>query len=317
MSRLVDLGYAAGWRLTRTLPRPVAAAAFRAAADAAARRPGPGVRRLAANLRRVVGPDLPAPDLDALVRDALRSYARYYLETFRLPATSHEERLRGFRFGRAEVLGAEANTGRGVIIALPHAGNWDAAGAWVAANGWKMVTVAERLRPERVYERFLAFRRSLGMEILPLHGGERRVLDVLADKLREGYVVPLLADRDLSSRGVEVDFFGGRTRMPPGPALLALRTGAPLYTASMWYEPDAACGRLEGPLEVPGREAGPVAARARLLTQRVADQLAAGIARHPRDWHMLQRVWLDDPAPGQPSTPTSASEGSVPGSAGR
>jgi KDO2-lipid IV(A) lauroyltransferase len=298
VTALVDLGYAAGWRLTRTLPRPVAAAVFRAAADAAARRRGPGVRRLAANLRRVVGPELPAAEFDALVRAALRSYARYYLEAFRLSNLDRAQRLRAFRFGRAEVLEAEANSGRGVIVALPHAGNWDAAGAWVAANGWKMITVAERLRPESVYERFLAFRRGLGMEILPLSGGGRPALDVLADKLRDGYVVPLLADRDLSARGVEVSFFGGRTRMPPGPALLALRTGAPLYTASMWYEPDAACGRLEGPIDVPGPDAGPLDRRVREVTQRVADSLAEGIARNPGDWHMLQRVWLDDPPAG-------------------
>jgi lauroyl/myristoyl acyltransferase len=179
------------------------------------------------------------------------------------------------------------------VVALPHAGNWDAAGAWVAAAGWPITTVAERLKPEGVYERFLAFRRGLGMEILPTHGGERPAFDVLVERLRAGAVVPLLADRDLSARGVEVDFFGARTRMPAGPALLALRTGAPLYVASLWYEPDVACASLEGPLPVPDPGSGPLDQRVRLLTQRIADGLAAGIARHPEDWHMLQRMWLD------------------------
>jgi phosphatidylinositol dimannoside acyltransferase len=176
------------------------------------------------------------------------------------------------------------------VIALPHAGNWDAAGAWVAAQGWPITTVAERLKPEGVYERFLAFRRSLGMEIIPLTGGGRPPLDILADRLRAGAAVPLLADRDLSSRGVEVRFFGGRTRMPPGPALLALRTGAPLYVAHLWYEPDRPVAQLDGPIEVPVD--GPLDVRVREVTQRVADRLAEGIARHPADWHMLQRVWL-------------------------
>jgi len=178
------------------------------------------------------------------------------------------------------------------VVALPHGGNWDAAGAWVAAQGWPITTVAERLKPEGVYERFLAFRRALGMEIIPLTGGERAPLDLLVERLSDGSgtVVPLLADRDLSSRGVEVRFFGGRTRMPAGPALLALRTGAPLYVAHMWYEPDRPVARLDGPIEVPTD--GPLDARARELTQRVADRLAEGIARHPEDWHMLQRVWL-------------------------
>jgi KDO2-lipid IV(A) lauroyltransferase len=316
VSRLVDLGYAAGWRVVRTLPRPVAAAAFRAGADAAGRRSGPAVRRLAGNLRRVVGPDLPADEFDALVKDALRSYARYYLEAFRLPTRSRAQRLAGFRLAGEDLLAADVAAGRGAVVALPHAGNWDAAGAWVAAHGWKMITVAERLKPERAYERFLAFRRGLGMEIVPLTGGDRPAIDVLTERLRAGYVVPLLADRDLSARGVEVEFFGGRTRMPPGPALLALRTGAPLYTASMWFEPDAPCGALRGPIEVPGPDAGSLDHRVRLVTQRIADNLAAGIAAHPRDWHMLQRMWLDTPAtpaPGAAPAPAPALGDAAPG----
>lgn len=292
---LTDLGYAAGWRLVRLLPGPVAAAAFRLGADYAHRRGGRGTRRLAANLRRVVGDDLPEPEFDALVRRALRSYARYWMEAFRLPSLSRDQLLRNFRLTNSELLAADIAAGRGAVVALPHAGNWDAAGAWVAAMGWRLTTVAERLKPESVYERFLAFRQRLGMEIIPLTGGEQPPLDLLADRLGKGHVVPLLADRDLSRRGVDVTFFGGPARMPPGPALLALRTGAPLYVASMWYEPDAAYAHLDGPLAVPGPDSGSLDERVRALTQQIADRLASGIARHPEDWHMLQRVWLDDP----------------------
>ncbi|XTZ17954.1 phosphatidylinositol mannoside acyltransferase [Micromonospora echinospora] len=299
---LAELGYVAGWRLVRALPGPVAAAIFRAGADRAHRAGGAGTARLAANLRRVVGPDLPDAELDELVRQGLRSYARYWLEAFRLPSLSHEQILAGFRLTHGhDLLAADVAAGRGAVVALPHAGNWDAAGAWVAAQGWPITTVAERLRPEAVYERFLAFRRGLGMEILPTHGGERPPFEILVERLGAGHVVPLLADRDLSARGVEVTFFGGRTRMPAGPALLALRTGAPLYVASMWYEPDASCASIEGPLELPDPDSGPLDQRARLLTQRIADGLAAGIARHPEDWHMLQRMWLDQDGPGNPS----------------
>jgi KDO2-lipid IV(A) lauroyltransferase len=293
VSRLVELGYAAGWRVVRALPRPVAWPVFAAAAGAAARRRGPGTERLARNLRRVVGPDLPDDELDRLLRRALRSYARYWMEMFQLPSRTHDEVMRDFRLERGHLLGEDVAAGRGAIVALPHAGNWDAAGAWVAASGWPITTVVERLKPESVYERFLAFRRGLGMEIIPTRGGERPAIDVLTDRLRSAHVVPLLADRDLSARGVEVEFFGGRTKMPAGPALLAVRTGAPLYVASMWYEPDAACGYLEGPLEVPVD--GPLDVRVRDTTQRVADCLAGGIAKHPEDWHMLQRMWLDEP----------------------
>jgi KDO2-lipid IV(A) lauroyltransferase len=304
--RAVEWGYAAAWRLVRALPAGVAGSLFRAGADAAVRREGPGVRRLAGNLRRVVGDGASAEEMHALLLAGVRSYARYYLEAFRLPSKSRQEILRGFALGNHQWLAADVAAGRGAVVALPHAGNWDAAGAWVAAMGWPITTVAERLRPEGLYERFLAYRRGLGMEILPLTGGDRPVLDVLAERVRAGSVVPLLADRDLSARGVEVEFFGGRTRMPPGPALLALRTGAPLYVAAMWFTPAGPRGRLDGPLEQPAE--GPLNTRVRELTQRMADQLAVGIAEHPADWHMMQRIWLDQPVDGAAAPAGTTSE---------
>lgn len=311
--RLVEWGYAAGWRAVRVLPRRVTWPVFAAGADAAVRRRAAGARRLSANLRRVVGPAMGDDEFDALVRAGMRSYARYWLEAFRLPALDRGAILDGFHLDGAERLAAAVEAGTGAVVALPHAGNWDAAGAWVAATGMPIVTVAERLRPERLYERFLEFRRGLGLEIVPLTGGDRPPMEVLADRLRErAAVVPLVADRDLSARGVEVEFFGGRTRMPPGPALLALRTGAPLFTAAMWFSPERACGRLSGPLPVPGPETGPLDVRVRSLTQLVADHFAAGIAEHPQDWHMLQRLWLDGkptPAPTPASGDAAAGRG--------
>jgi lauroyl/myristoyl acyltransferase len=286
--RWVERGYAAGWRLVRALPEPVGRAAFRLAADTAYRRRGPGVQRLERNLRRVVGPEAA---LDELVRAGLRSYARYWLEAFRLPSLSKQQRLRRFRLVGEQMLAEAVAAGTGALVAVPHAGNWDAAGAWVAAKGWPITTVAERLRPEALYERFLAFREGLGMRIIPLNGGQRPPLELLEEALKEGHVVPLLADRDLSARGIEVRFFGGRARMPAGPAILALRTGAPLFTVDMWYERDAACGRLHGPLPLPAE--GPLDQRVRTLTQQIADRLAGGIAANPADWHMLQKLWLD------------------------
>lgn len=305
---LVELGYLAGWRLTRVVPRPVAAAVFQAGADRAHRQGGRGTARLAANLRRVVGPELPAAELDALVRAGLRSYARYWMEMFRLASLSREQILASFRLDGADLLAADVAAGRGAVVALPHAGNWDLAGAWVAAKGWPLTTVAERLKPEAVFERFVAFRQQLGMEIIPLTGGQQPPFDVLAERVGQGHVVPLLADRDLSARGVQVSFFGGRTRMPAGPALLAIRTGAPLYVASMWYEPDSGRAALSGPLHLPDPDSAPLDQRVRELTQQIADRLAAGIARHPQDWHMLQRLWLDEPA-----APASASARPRPG----
>ncbi|GGK25603.1 phosphatidylinositol mannoside acyltransferase [Pilimelia terevasa] len=289
--RLTAWGYAASWRLARALPEPVAAAASRAVADLATRRGGRPVETLRDNLRRVVGAQVPGPALEHLLRCAMRSYARYYLEAFRLPALRPDQRRECFRLAGAVRLAADVAAGRGAVLALPHAGNWDAAGAWVAAQGWPVVTVVERLEPAALYARFLDFRRGLGLEILPLTGGDRPPLRVLVEKLRAGYVVPLLADRDLGGSGVPVRFFGGRARMPGGPAMLALLTGAPLYTVRMWYDAEGPAGALEGPLPLPAD--GPRAQRVGRLTQEIADRFAAGIAAHPADWHMLQPLWDD------------------------
>lgn len=285
--RLADLGYAAGWRLVRGLPARLAARIFAAAADAAWRRDGPAVRQLARNLQRVLGTPPPAP----MVRQALRSYARYWLEAFRLPTLSQRQIVDTFHLPQRDLLARHLDRGQGVVAALPHMGNWDHAGAWVTANGWPLTTVAERLRPESLFERFVAYRRTLGMEILPLTGGAQPPLDVLTERVRAGAVVPLLADRDLSSRGVPVTFFGEPTRMPAGPALLAIRTGAPLLVASIWYEDGRTCARLD---EVTVATSGSRSEQVAVTTQRIADLMAARIAEHPADWHMLQRLWLAD-----------------------
>ena len=127
------------------------------------------------------------------------------------------------------------------------------------------------------------------MEVLPLTGGERPPLDVLAERLGQGWVVALLGDRDLSRNGVEVTFFGGRTRMPAGPAILAVRTNAPLYAVDLSFTPTqtyAVLRRVIPPAE------GPLDERVRATTQLLADAYAAGIAEHPQDWHMLQKLWL-------------------------
>jgi KDO2-lipid IV(A) lauroyltransferase len=285
--RLAELGFAAGWRLVRALPRPVAVAAFNYGADRAVRKHSPGVRRLQLNLERVLGGPVPP----ALLRQAMRSYARYWLEAFRLPSQSQQQNLDGFALENGHWLHEARANGTGAIVALPHAGNWDAAGAWVAASGMPITTVAERLKPEELYQRFLAYRRSLGMNIVPASGGEAAPTELLERALADRHVVPLLADRDLSRRGIEVRFFGGRTRMPAGPALLAIRTGAPLYVANLWFEDAGPRGRLVGPLTAP--KEGTLTERVAALTQLVADEFEKGIAEHPADWHMLQKLWLD------------------------
>jgi KDO2-lipid IV(A) lauroyltransferase len=290
--RLIEFGYAAGWRVVRALPLPVARAIFNLAADRAYKGNGPGTQRLRRNLSMVVGP---AADLEAVVQAGLRSYARYWMEAFRLPSQTRQQFLTDFRLVHHDELAAVMAEGKGVILALPHVGNWDAAAAYWAANGWPMITVAERLKPEGVFEQFVAYRERLGIEVVPLTGGQRPPLDVLAEKATQGYAVALLADRDLSARGVEVRFFGGRTKMPPGPALLALRTGAPLYAVDLSFTDTQTVGSVRR-IELPDRSEGALDVRVRLVTQRLADAFAIGIAEHPQDWHMLQKLWLDQPA---------------------
>jgi phosphatidylinositol dimannoside acyltransferase len=288
--RLIDLGYAAGWRVVRALPLPVARALFTAAADRAHRANGPGTQRLRRNLQQVTGFTGAAFSED-LVRAGLRSYARYWMEAFRLPSQTRQQFLDNFLLVQADELHKVLAEGKGAILALPHVGNWDAAAAWVTASGHKLITVAERLKPESVFDRFVAYREKLGMEVVPLTGGQRAPLDVLAEKARQGYAVALLSDRDLSARGVEVEFFGGRTRMPAGPALLALGTEAPLYAADMWFTPTRTVCEIRR-IELPDPSEGPLDVRVKLVTQRLADAYAIGIADHPQDWHMLQKLWL-------------------------
>lgn len=306
---LIDACFAAGWALVKALPARVAAAGFRGAADLACRRDGKGVRRLRSNLRRVVGPAVSDAELAELTRRAMRSYARYWLEVFRLPVM-RDAAAAGTRTEGTENLDAALAAGRGVILALPHSGNWEVAAVWLISHSGPFTTVAERLRPESLYRRFLAYRQSLGMEVIPLHGGARSPSDVLAQRLRAGRAICLVGDRDLTRGGVEVTFFGERTKMPAGPALLAATTGAALLPVGLWFEGAAWAQRIHPPVRLP--EGGPLRDRVRVATQAVADAFAADIAEHPADWHMLQRLWLADLDPARGGGPAVAA-GAGPG----
>jgi phosphatidylinositol dimannoside acyltransferase len=290
--RAIGFGYTAGWSVVKSMPRAMSARAFRAAADASTVRNGVRTRQLRKNLRRVVGPAMSELRMDTLVGEALRSYSRYWLETFRLEAMDHAAVAANFdqNMTGAQHLDAALEGGKGAIMALPHSGNWDASGIWLVHHSGPFTTVAERLKPESLYERFVSYRESLGFEILPMTGGESPVRGLIR-ALRANRVVCLLADRDLSAHGVPVTFFGAPTSMPPGPATLAAATGAALMPVACWFTDDGAGEgwgfRIHPPIEVPDRSAVGAA------TQAVADAFAGDIAEHPADWHMLQRLWPD------------------------
>lgn len=292
--RLTDGLYGLGWSTVKRLPEPVAAALGRTIADAAWMRRGKSVLRLESNLARVV-PDAGPERLSELSKAGMRSYMRYWMESFRLPAWSAERVRDSVEIKDIHVMKEALAAGRGVVLALPHLANWDLAGVWATrALGIPFTTVAERLRPETLYDRFVAHRESLGMEVLPHSGGS--AFGTLARRLRSGRLVCLVADRDLSASGVEVQYFGETARMPAGPAMLAQQTGALLLPVTLWYE-DAPLmkGRVHAPVEVP--ESGTRAEKTSSMTQALADAFATGIAEHPEDWHMLQRLWLADLEP--------------------
>ncbi|MET8639651.1 phosphatidylinositol mannoside acyltransferase [Streptomyces sp. NPDC004675] len=289
--RLTDGLYGLGWSTVKTLPEPVAVRLGRSVADLAWKRRGTSVQRLEGNYARVV-PDASPKRLAELSRAGMRSYLRYWMESFRLPAWSAERVRNGFDPKDLHFLTDGLAEGRGVILALPHLANWDLAGAWVTTKlGIPFTTVAERLKPETLYDRFVAYREGLGMEVLPHSGGS--AFGTLARRLRDGGLVCLVADRDLSASGTEVSFFGETARMPAGPALLAQQTGALLLPVTLWYDESPVMqGRLHPPVEVPG--SGTRAEKTSVMTQALADAFATGIAEHPEDWHMLQRLWLAD-----------------------
>jgi phosphatidylinositol dimannoside acyltransferase len=294
--RFTDALYRLGWSAVKKLPEPVAVRLGRTVADITWKQRGKGVLRLEANYARVL-PDAGPERLAELSRAGMRSYLRYWMESFRLPAWNAERIKAGFIPEDIHHLTDGLAAGRGVVLALPHMANWDLAGAWVTTQlDTPFTTVQERLRPESLYDRFVAYRESLGMHVLPHSGGA--AFGALARRLRDGGLVCLVADRDLSASGVEVSFFGEPTRMPAGPALLAQRTGALLLPVTLWYDGSPVMrGRVHPPIEVP--ESGTRARKTSVMTQALADAFASGIADHPEDWHMLQRLWLKDLDPGK------------------
>ena len=298
---LTDAGFAAGWRAVRMLPEPAARSAFDLAGRWAAGREGKGIQQLRANLRVATGGRLTEPELRALTTRALRTYARYWQEAFRLPAYSTPRIVAGTEVIGLEHLEKAHADGRGLVMVTPHSGNWDAAGVWfVDYLGQPFMTVAERLQPESLYRRFLEYRESLGFRVVPLTGGPRPSTVVLREWLDEGGVACLVVDRNLGTGGVPVSFFGRPATMPGGAALLASQTGAALvpcvcqFTERGWrlvYSPEI-------PVDGPGRLKDRVGA----AMQSVADAFAESIGRQPEDWHMLGRIWPDVP-PDAPEVP--------------
>lgn len=248
----------------------------------------PRVRAVvAANQAQVLGRAVDDPLVVASAREAFELYARYFVDSFHLPELSDEEILARVTCDTGYRLTDAVAAGTGAICALPHLGNWDAAGRWMLAMRMPVLAVAEELRPRRLFELFVEHRRSIGMDIIGLSGNNvgRR----LAGALGENRIVALVADRDFSGRGVEVEMFGRTRRIPAGPALLSLATGAPLMISPTYTTPSGWRIQIGEPLSV--EPTGDRRADVRALTAMVARGFEQAIAAAPSDWHLFQPAW--------------------------
>jgi len=280
--------YSTLWLIVRKLPKQSAYKMFDLIAIIAYRRNRKRVQYLRKNYQHV----FPADSQEAInekVQEGLRNAMRYWCDTFRISDWKSEEVLKLVETNREELLLDSFASGNGVIVALPHAGNWDHAGLYFCSKGIQVNTVAEHLKPERLFRKFLKHRESMGMSVLDLNA---QVINELESRLRKGALVALVADRDLSKSGVTVNFFNGKARMPAGPALLAYRTNAVLITAFVSYTKKGIQIDFSGPFKVEKRESE--SSEVTRLTQELALQFEKDISRAATSWHMQQRIFIDE-----------------------
>lgn len=286
VNQISYLAYLLGWKVVGILPERLAYRIFRGLAHSMYRRDGKSVKRLRTNLSRVM-PSLNPSELEKLVIRGLESYMRYWCDTFRIHRWSHERIEKSVSLTNDHLLRNPMKEGRGVVIALPHSGNWDHAGAYFCQQGIPLVTVAEILKPEKLFAKFLRYREEMGFEVLGL---DSRAFVTLVRRAREKRLIALVADRDLSESGITVNFFGYEAKMPAGPAVLAIREGLPLVAAHVSYTSNGIHIEFN---EVDIPDIDDEESRIQETVQRTANLFAAGISKAPEDWHMLQRIWID------------------------
>ena len=284
--RISFLAYMFGWWVVRTLPEKWAYLFFYWIAERVAARDGRSVQRLRSNLARVK-PNLSEFELELLLKDSMRSYMRYWCDTFRIQDWSIDRIQSTVTTSNEHLLLDPMKEGRGVVVALPHSGNWDHAGAYFCSMGVPLVTVAERLKPEALFRKFLQHRQTMGFEVLSL---DSRSFVTLLKRAKEKRLIALVADRDLSQSGLDVEFFGFTARMPAGPSLLHVKTGIPLIAAHVSYTQSGIHIDFESVVISDG---GSEEERIQLLVQEIARIFEKGISKTPQDWHMLQRIWID------------------------
>ena len=281
------LAYLLGWKLIGLLPERSAYKLFRYLAHRMYRGNGKSVKRLRTNLS-IVRPDITPLDLELLVMQGLESYMRYWCDTFRIHKWSPQKIEATVSTTNDHLLRDPMTEGLGVVIALPHSGNWDHAGAYFCQQGIPLVTVAEVLKPEKLFQKFLEYRTSMGFEVLAL---DSRAFATLIRRAKEKRLIALVADRDLSASGIPVTFFNRTTRMPAGPALLAIKTGIPLVVAHIFYTEK---GIHINFTEVKPWLSGDDDEKISRTVAAIAATFEEGIRTHPQDWHMLQKIWVEE-----------------------
>ena len=284
----MHLLYLFAWRLIGVLPERMAYKLANLISDQIYRRQGRGVKRLRSNYQKVM-PELSEVELKKLTKAGMRSYLRYWFDTFRLNKWSKARVIETTFVVRENLLRDPIESKRGCIIALPHSGNWDHAAAYFCSTGIPVTAVVEKLKPEAIFNKFLAYRQSIGIEAI---SHKEKTIPILVDRLKAGKLVALVADRDMSRNGIEVNFFGHTAKMPAGPAILALKTGSPLITAYIRYLDTGIEITFDETIKPPicDSEADSI----KSITQSMADNFAKCIKASPVDWHMLQRIWLDE-----------------------
>ena len=280
--------YLFAWKVIGVLPERSAYKLANLISDQIYNKNGKGVKRLRSNYQRVV-PNISDLQLDKLTKDGMRSYLRYWFDTFRLNKWSKSRIIETTFVVRENLLRDPVETKKGCIIALPHAGNWDHAAAYFCSTGIPLTAVVEKLKPEAIFKKFLAYRQSIGIEAI---SHKEKTIPILMDRLNEGKLIALVADRDMSRNGIEVNFLGGIAKMPAGPAILAIKSGSPLVTAYIRYLDNGIEITFDETIKLP--IAGNEEEQVRKITQSMADNFAKRIKDSPVDWHMLQRIWVDE-----------------------
>ncbi len=294
-ARLAVHGYRAGSWLSQRVSYDLGRTVSRRTGDVLYRAL-PQVRaRLERTFERVLGLPAGSPLLDAAVREAFRTYCLYWFETFHMQSMAVDDLAARTRLLGEEHMAAAVAAGNGAIITLPHLGNWDAAGRMVVDRGYRISAVAEELKPPEAFRLFLEHRRRLGMGIVALSAG-RKVGEELVGLLADNQLVCLVADRDLTGRGVDVEIFGERTQLPAGPALLSLGTGAPLIVAAAYQIDGGGWEIVMSPPQEIERTAD-LRADVATLTRKVAAAFERQISSAPTTWHMFQPYWPADLPP--------------------